>query len=171
MSTSKSRKIESKDENRDPISGEPGAHPVGTGLGAAGAGAAGLAAGMAVGGPVGAAVGAVVGAVAGGLGGKAVAEEIDPTAEDAYWRENYSTRPYFDKAVSYDHYRPAYQYGWEARSLYSDKTWDEIESELESQWSSRRGNSSLAWKKARHASRDAWERVGTLGHGKAGKAL
>jgi hypothetical protein len=160
MSTSKGRTVDSKDENRDPISGEPGAHPVGTGLGAVGAGIAAEAIGAAVAGPVGAAVGAVIGAVAGGLGGKAVAESIDPTAEDAYWRDKYHSRPYADKAVSYDHYRPAYQQGWEARSLHADKTWDQIENELESQWPNRRGNSSLEWKNARHASRDAWERIG-----------
>ncbi|CAN5487748.1 hypothetical protein BH09PSE5_BH09PSE5_37720 [soil metagenome] len=66
-------------ENRDPISGEPGAHPVGTGLGAA---AGGMAAGAAVGtmaGPVGTAIGAAVGAIVGGLAGKGVAEKVDPT--------------------------------------------------------------------------------------------
>lgn len=65
--------------NRDPISGEPGAHPVGTAVGAT---AGGVAAGAAVGsiaGPVGTAVGAAVGAVAGGLAGKGVAEKVDPT--------------------------------------------------------------------------------------------
>ena len=160
MSTSKNTAPQVKDENRDPISGEPGAHPVGTGLGAAGVGAAAGAAGGAVAGPVGAAVGAVIGAVAGGLGGKAVAESIDPTAEDAYWSENHGARPYHDKSLDYDHYRPAYRYGWEARSLYSDKSWDEIESELESGWGERRGTSKLDWKAARHASRDAWDRVG-----------
>ncbi len=140
-------------ESRAPIRSGPGwARPV--------SGAAAVAAGVAVGGPVGAAVGAVVGAVAGGLGGKAVAEEIDPTAEDAYWRENYKSRPYFDKKVAYEHYRPAYRYGWEARSLYFEKTWDEIESELATQWPSRRGDSSLEWKNARHASRDAWDKIG-----------
>lgn len=159
MSTSKKITPEVKDENRDPISGEPGAHPVGTGLGAAGVGAAAVVAGSTVGGPVGAAVGAVIGAVAGGLGGKAVAESFDPTVEDAYWHEHHSNRPYFDQSLDYDHYRPAYQYGWESRSLYSDKTWDEIESELASGWSERRGTSRLDWNDARHASRDAWERV------------
>ncbi len=160
MANANDRNVNSRDENRDPISGEPGAHPLGTGLGAAGAGAAAGAVGGAVAGPVGAAVGAVIGAVAGGLGGKAVAESIDPTVEDAYWRDNHQSRPYADKAVSYDHYRPAYQQGWEARSLHHDKTWDQIEPELESQWTSRRGNSSLDWKNARHASKDAWERIG-----------
>src|SRR5687768_18466963 len=80
------------DANRDPISGAPGAHPVGTGLGAA---AGGMAAGAAVGtvaGPVGTAVGAAGGAVVGGLAGKGSAEMIDPTAEEAYWRENYDTQ-------------------------------------------------------------------------------
>jgi hypothetical protein len=48
------------DLNADPISGEPGAHPIGTGVGAAGGAAAGAAVGAA-GGPVGAAVGGVVG--------------------------------------------------------------------------------------------------------------
>ncbi|MGZ8901027.1 MAG: glycine zipper family protein, partial [Limisphaerales bacterium] len=41
------------DANRDPITGAPGAHPVGTGVGATGGGAAGAAIGAAVGGPVG----------------------------------------------------------------------------------------------------------------------
>src|SRR5215213_11818884 len=72
---------ESHDENRDPITGAPGSHPVGTGVGAAGGGAAGAAVGAAIGAgmsgpaaPVGAAIGAVVGAVAGGLAGKGAAE-------------------------------------------------------------------------------------------------
>lgn len=65
--------------NLDPITGEPGAHPIGTGVGAV---AGGMAAGAAVGtvaGPIGTAVGAAAGAVVGGLAGKGVAEKIDPT--------------------------------------------------------------------------------------------
>ena len=55
--------------NLDPITDEPGAHPVGTGIGATGGAVAGAAAGLA-GGPIGAALGGVVGAVVGGLAGK-----------------------------------------------------------------------------------------------------
>ncbi|MDQ6627799.1 MAG: YsnF/AvaK domain-containing protein, partial [Pseudomonadota bacterium] len=65
--------------NRDSLSGELGAHPVGTGVGAAAGGIAAGAAAGSVAGPVGTAVGAAVGAVAGGLAGKGVAEEVDPT--------------------------------------------------------------------------------------------
>jgi hypothetical protein len=66
------------DENADPLSGAHGAHPVGTGIGAAGGAAAGASIG-AVAGPIGAAVGTLVGAVAGGLAGKGAAEAINPT--------------------------------------------------------------------------------------------
>ena len=89
------RKVAPKaDANRDPISGAPGAHPVGTGVGAAAGGVAAGALAGTVAGPVGTVVGAAIGAVAGGLAGKGIAEAIDPTAEEAYWRENFSGRPY-----------------------------------------------------------------------------
>lgn len=147
------------DRNPDPITGAPGSHPVGTGVGAAlGGAAAGAAAGTAVG-PVGTVVGAAVGAVAGGYAGKAAAEYIDPTVEDAYWRENYSSRPYYESNVDYEHYAPAYRYGWESRQRYPDRRYEDVEPELERGWSNARGGSSLGWEKARHATRDAWHRV------------
>jgi phage tail tape-measure protein len=64
--------------NPDPLTGTPGAHPVGTGLGAVGGAAAGASIGAAAG-PVGAAVGTVVGAVAGALAGRGAAEAVNPT--------------------------------------------------------------------------------------------
>ena len=67
------------DLNPDLITGEPGSHPIGTGVGAAGGAAAGAAIGTAVGGPVGTVVGGIIGAVTGGLAGKDVAENLDPT--------------------------------------------------------------------------------------------
>src|SRR5688572_12921231 len=77
-----------KDANRDPISGEPGSHPVGTGVGAVAGGAAGAAAGAATGaavgtagaGPIGTAVGAAAGAIVGGLAGHGTAEGLNPTS-------------------------------------------------------------------------------------------
>ena len=99
---SKSHQSRDDDANRDPISGAPGAHPVGTGVGAAlGGAAAGAAAGTVVG-PVGTIVGTAVGAVIGGLAGKGVAEAIDPTREDVYWRDNYGDRPYVEPGSSYN---------------------------------------------------------------------
>jgi len=151
------------DRNPDPITGAPGSHPVGTGVGAAGGGAAGAAIGAAVTGPaapVGAVVGAVIGAVAGGLAGKGAAEAVNPTAEDEYWRSNYSTRPYHEANYSYDEdYRPAYQYGWSSRSEHTGREFDEVESHLGQKWDEARGSSRLGWDKAKHAARDAWHRL------------
>jgi hypothetical protein len=144
--------------NRDPLSGTPGAHPVGVGVGAAGGAAAGAAIG-AVGGPLGAVVGASIGAVAGGLAGKGVAEAIDPTVEDQYWGSNYRTRPYVTAGTEYNTYKPAYRYGWESYERYAGKTFDEVEPQLERGWDERRGDSTLTWENAKAATRDAWHRV------------
>ena len=149
---------EEKSLNLDPITDAPGAHPVGTGLGAAmGGAAAGAAAGV-LGGPVGALAGAVVGAVAGGLGGKAVAESVNPTAEEAYWRENYQSEPYYEAGRTYDDYAPAYRLGLQGRTRY-DGEFDDVESRLASDWESGRESSTLPWPEARPASRAAWDRV------------
>ena len=68
-----------QDANRDPLTGEPRSHPIGTGVGAAAGGAAAGAATGTIAGPVGTGIGAAVGAVAGGLAGKATAEKFNPT--------------------------------------------------------------------------------------------
>lgn len=145
-------------DNLDPITGAPGAHPVGTGVGAAAGGAAGAAVG-AVGGPVGIAVGTVVGAIAGGLAGKAAGEAANPTAEDAYWRDQYRKEPYYNASRSYEDYAPAYRTGYEARSQYAGKRFDDVQSELETHYNSNRGTSNLAWTDAKQATRAAWDRL------------
>jgi hypothetical protein len=121
------------DANPDPITGAPGSHPVGAGVGGTHA--------------------------AGGLAGKAVEETIDPTAEDAYWRNNYSTRPYVDQGADYGRYQPAYRYGWESRGLHAGRKFDDVESDLSRGWQETKESAALGWEKAKHAARDAWERV------------
>lgn len=151
--------IERKSANRDPITDAPGAHPVGTGLGAALGGAAAGAATGTVAGPVGTVIGAAAGAIIGGLAGKGVAEAIDPTVEYAYWRDNYTGRPYVESGATFDDYGPAYVYGVDSFSKFGDRDFDDIESDLGRDWDTARGTSSLSWKRARLASRDAWDRV------------
>jgi hypothetical protein len=108
---------------------------------------------------VGTVVGGAVGAVVGGLAGKAVAEGIDPTVEDAYWRDTYVSRPYVRSGSAYDDYQPAYRYGWESVSRYPNKSFDDMESEMGREWSSTQADSSLTWNEAKLATRDAWERA------------
>jgi len=151
------------DANRDPITGAPGSHPIGTGVGAAGGGAAGAAIGSVVPGVgtvIGGAVGAIAGAVAGGLAGKAVAEAVNPTAEDEYWRNEYRNRPYTEDEYDYDRdYAPAYRYGYVAITQHPGRSYDDVERDLESGWDQSRGESRLDWDHARQCTRDAWQRV------------
>ena len=147
---------EERDLNRDPITDEPGAHPVGTGIGATGGAVAGATVG-AIGGPIGLAVGGVVGAVVGGLAGKATAEVVNPTVEEAYWRENHTKQSYFEPGRAFDEYAPAYRLGVTGRTRYND--WNSAEPSLASEWETARGGSSLSWPQAKSASRAAWDRV------------
>ena len=134
---------------------------MGTGVGATGGGAAGAAIGAAVGGPVGAAVGLAAGAVAGGLAGKGAAEAVNPTVEDAYWRENYAREPWVEKTYTYDDYQPAFRSGYEGYSQYgaAGKRYEDVEPDLRRNWGTNRGKSRLDWECAKSASRAAWDRV------------
>jgi len=128
--------------------------------GVAGGVAGGAAAGAALGGmtgPVGAAVGAVAGAVVGALAGKGISN-ADPVAEDAYWRDNYASRPYA-RGATYNEYGPAFGYGVDAFSRYPGRSFHEVEPDLERDWHNKRGDSGLDWDRAKHATRDAWQRV------------
>ena len=148
------------DSNPDPITGEPGAHPVGVAGGATGGAVAGAAIG-AVGGPIGSAIGGAIGAVAGGLAGKGVAESVNPTEEDAYWRANHASRPYFRSGSKYDDYSPAYRYGWESASRpeYQGRRFEDIDNDLSRGWDKARGSARSEWSEMKHATRDAFERV------------
>lgn len=149
------------DANRDPLTGEPGSHPVGTGIGAAGGAAAGAAVGAAVGGPVGAVVGGAVGAIAGGASGHAAGEALDPTVEAAYWRGNYNKRPYYRSGKEYSEYEPAYRYGWESASRpeYRNRKWNDVEGDLQRGWDMAKGGTQQGWYDVKDATRDAWSRV------------
>ena len=146
--------------NPDPITNAAGSHPIETGVGAVlGGAASGLALGM-VGGPVGAVIGAIVGgAAAGGLAGKGVGELIDPTTEDNWIREYYDSRDDHKKGRKPEDYRPAYQYGLEARSRHDGKSFHEVEKDLRTGWEKSRGDSRLSWDEARGAASHAFDRT------------
>ena len=110
-------------------------------------------------GPLGTAVGAAVGAVVGGLGGKAVAEGVNPTAEENYWRDNYQQEPYYRSGTTFDDYAPAYRLGLDAPNRYGDRSFDDVESVMEHDYSTLRGQSRLEWEDAKHATRAAWDRI------------
>lgn len=152
---------ESKDDlNASPITGEPGSHPVGTGLGGVGGAAAGAAIGS-IAGPLGTLIGGAIGAVVGGGAGHASAEAINPTQEDAYWRAQHANAAYYRDGYDFEKdYRPAYAVGYANRHRYpADARFEDHEADLERSWNEVKGESRLAWEDAKQASRDAWNRI------------
>ena len=150
MTSSTVKHEQDKAAGAAPISRPLGANPVGTEPGAA----AGGVAAETVFGTVGR-----EGAVAGGGAGKTIAESIDPAAEEAYWRENYSTRPNVNREATFNEYRPAYSYGVDAHRRYEGQSFEQAEPELMRDWDRVKGMSSLTWEDAKHAVRDSWQRV------------
>lgn len=145
--------------NEDPVSHESGAHPVGTGVGTALGGAvAGAAAGLAAG-PIGTVAGAVIGGLAGGIAGKAVAEEIDPTVEIAYWKEAHAGRPYVKDGRDFEYYEPAYQVGIASYDPAQPLSWEEREEFARLKWENDTQPGRLSWDEARPAAEDAYKRL------------
>lgn len=143
--------------NPPPLDVEPGAHPIGTSVGAAGGAITGAAVGT-VGGPLGSAVGAVVGAVVGGLAGMGAAEALNPTDEDAFWRDAHARQPYYSDAYTYDDYAPAYRAGYTSRMEGIDN-WNDARTAWERRWDEEHAQGRLRWRDAEPAVQSAWERA------------
>lgn len=152
------RKEEKEARNEDPLTGAPGAHPVSTGVGAIIGGIAGAAIGTAVAGPVGAAAGAslAAGALVGGLAGKYTGEAIDPTVEDAYWREQHASQPYATEGP-YEDFEPAYRTGYEGFTRHTGEKFSDVEEPIRADYE--RQQAKVPWDKARPATESAWQRV------------
>lgn len=86
-------------------------------------------------------------------------DELDPVAEDAYWRDNYSGRPYVMPGESFEAYEHAYRTGYENFGRYLGESFDEVEDELRQDYGRRTGAASLSWERVREAARDAWQRI------------
>jgi len=147
------------DLNRDPLSGTPGAHPLGTTAGATSGAVAGAVAGMAVAGPVGSVVGIAVGAVAGGLAGSSAAEAVNPTAEELFWRETYIREPYYVKGKTFEYYAPGFRAGWEGRVRHDGRTFEHAEADLKVSYDIAKSELDPSWQDVRPAARAAWNRV------------
>lgn len=158
--------FEQEYENRDPLTDEKGAHPLGAGLGAFAGGTTGLAGSVATGaalgiggGPVGILAGAAIGGVVGGLLGKGLAEMLLPTEEDTFWRREFREQQYYEAQRSYEDYEPAYRLGYQARLRAPQYSFEDLEAELEREYAAIRREGSPDWEVARSAARGAWERA------------
>jgi len=146
------------DLNRDPITGTPGAHPLGTGAGAVVGGLSGAVIGT-VAGPLGTAIGAAAGAVMGGLVGKSTAEAINPTAEEVFWRETYIREPYYVQGRAYEYYALGFRAGWKGRVRHDGRAFEEAEPDLLAEYILTKSELDPDWQEIRPAARAAWDRV------------
>jgi uncharacterized protein (TIGR02271 family) len=81
--------------------------------------------------------------------------------DDDYYR-NHFTSTYGSSGGSYDDYAPAYSYGSEMRrnQKYSGRQWDDVETDLRSDWDTRSGSSAgSTWEKMKSAVRHGWDRM------------
>ena len=83
---------------------------------------------------------------------------INPTAEEAYWREAYRAEPYYRSEFTYEDYGPAYRVGYTG-PVRRIGEFEQLEGELEGDFARVRGKSRLRWEDAREAARAAWKRV------------
>jgi hypothetical protein len=83
----------------------------------------------------------------------------DWTTESGYWRSNFMTRPYYSSSRGYDFYEPAYRYGFESADHYRDRSWDDVQADLERGWENYKLRGKLAWNEIKDAVRDSWDRA------------
>lgn len=66
--------------------------------------------------------------------------------------------PYYSVGRLWDDYLPAYRFGQRSQRRHSGLRFEDVESQLEREWATARGQSRLGWVEARGAVEDAWTR-------------
>jgi hypothetical protein len=88
-------------------------------------------------------------------------DKITPDSkDDDYYRSDWDTN-YAALGGAYDDYAPAYRYGSESRSKFANRNWDEVETDLRSDWDSRYNTSGepSTWEKFKAAVRHGWDKI------------
>ena len=88
-------------------------------------------------------------------------ESLGARDDDTYFRNDWKTN-YASLGGTYDDYAPAYQYGSQMRrdARYQGRNWDDIESDLRSDWDTRYGKGGAStWEKMKAAVRRGWDKI------------
>jgi uncharacterized protein (TIGR02271 family) len=88
------------------------------------------------------------------LGGAAL------SSNDDYFRKHWQSK-YGSSGGTYDDYAPAYSYGSQMASSekYRGRPWNDVESDLRTDWESRNKDGRSTWEKMKDAIRSGWERI------------
>lgn len=94
-------------------------------------------------------------------GFKATEQQLgeDWTDQEAYWRDNWQSRPYTSADLGFDFYRPAYRYGFESAQSNRGRTWNDIENDLRSGWDRYEHRGRATWENIKDAVGDGWNRL------------
>jgi uncharacterized protein (TIGR02271 family) len=89
-------------------------------------------------------------------------DKITPdTDNDSYYRSHWNSS-YASSGDTYNDYEPAYRYGTQMRSdtRYQGRNWDDVESDLRSDWDTRYGKGGAStWDRMKAAVRHGWDKV------------
>jgi hypothetical protein len=80
-------------------------------------------------------------------------------AEEEFWRDAWTTRPYINADRGFDYYQPAFRYGYESASRLRGRDWSDVQKDLEAGWGNWEGKGEGTWEHMKEAVRDAWNRV------------
>ena len=79
--------------------------------------------------------------------------------EGTFWRGRYEREPYFQKDMTWDDYEPAYRFGYDWHARHRGRKFEDVESDMASNWEKIKVKSRLKWEHAKGAARAAWDRM------------
>lgn len=83
----------------------------------------------------------------------------DWTRDKSWWHDNFQDRPYVSADRKFEDYEPGYRFGYESANRYKGKNWNNIESNLRSDWDRFEGRGQSTWENVKDSVRDAWDKV------------
>lgn len=89
------------------------------------------------------------------LGGRG---SLYPAGEADFWREAFTSEPYYQDGRQFQDYGPAYELGWTGYCSYGGE-FDTADRVLANDWIVHKGVSGLSWEDVRPACRAAWQRA------------
>jgi hypothetical protein len=87
--------------------------------------------------------------------------EVNPVAEEDYWRNAYQDEAYFNSDYDFYDYGPAYALGYMGPARFGGK-FEQAAPYFNKEWEDVKGTSRLNWDIARMAIRAAWDKVDPL---------
>lgn len=79
--------------------------------------------------------------------------------DDAWWRDHYPELEGLEADRSFDHYEPAFHYGWDSAHRHPGRRFEDVEDEVGRGWEERRGNVGAPWAEMRQAVHHAFDRA------------